>query len=125
MTSRSVNKIANMIKKVKFKACKYQSMRPKNMLIYCDPPYALNDYQQSSFFDFDSNEFWDIMREWSEDNIVVISEYTAPKDFKMVWKSKNHVMHHGKKNMKVEKLFVHKSLYKEMDSELKNLIEMI
>lgn len=125
MTARSVNKIAPMIKNVNFKVAKYQNLKPKNMLIYCDPPYASNDYQQSSFFDFDSEKFWEIMREWSEDNIVVISEYKAPKDFKMIWQSKTNVMHHGKKNIKVEKLFVHNNLYNQMDIKLKRELKRI
>jgi site-specific DNA-adenine methylase len=125
MTGRSVNKIAKMVKNVNFKACEYQDIRPKNMLIYCDPPYVNNGYQQSSFFHFDSKEFWDLMRDWSKDNIVVVSEYKTPKDFKMIWQSKNHVMHHGKKNMKVEKLFVHSSLYEQMGTELKRELKRI
>lgn len=125
MTARSVNKIAKMVKNVKFKSCNYQDMSPKNMLIYCDPPYALNDYQQSSFFDFDSDKFWKIMKKWSKDNIVVVSEYKAPKDFKMVWQSKTNVMHNGKKNIKTEKLFVYKDLYDNMDDQLKRDIKNI
>jgi site-specific DNA-adenine methylase len=125
MTARSVNKIAKMVKNVKFKSCNYQDMSPKNMLIYCDPPYASNDYQQSSFFDFDSDKFWKIMKKWSKDNIVVVSEYKAPKDFKMIWQSKTNVMHNGKKNIKTEKLFVYNNLYENMDAQLKRDIKKI
>jgi site-specific DNA-adenine methylase len=125
MTARSVNKIAKMVKNVKFKSCNYQDISPKNMLIYCDPPYASNDYQQSSFFDFDSDKFWKIMKKWSKDNIVVVSEYKAPKDFKMIWQGKTNVMHNGKKNIKTEKLFVYKDLYDNMDAQLKRNIKKI
>ena len=125
MTARSVNKIAKIVNNVKFKSCNYQDISPKNMLIYCDPPYASNDYQQSSFFDFDSDKFWKIMRKWSEDNIVVVSEYKAPKDFKMIWQSKTNVIHNGKKNIKTEKLFVYNDLYENMDAQLKRDIKKI
>lgn len=125
MTATSVNKIAKMVKNVKFKVCNYQDMSPKNMLIYCDPPYASNDYQQSSFFDFDSDKFWKIMKKWSKDNIVVVSEYKAPKDFKMIWQSKTNVMHNGKNNIKTEKLFVYNDLYDKMDARLKRDIKKI
>ena len=125
MTARSVNKIAKIVNNVKFKSCNYQDISPKNMLIYCDPPYASNDYQQSSFFDFDSDKFWKIMRKWSEDNIVVVSEYKAPKDFKMIWQSKTNVMHNGKKNIKTEKLFVYNDLYENMDAQIKRDIKKI
>ena len=79
----------------------------------------------SSFFDFDSDKFWKIMRKWSEDNIVVVSEYKAPKDFKMIWQSKTNVMHNGKKNIKTEKLFVYNDLYENMDAQLKRDIKKI
>jgi DNA adenine methylase len=125
MTGRSVNKIANMIKNVKFKKCEYQTLKPKNMLIYCDPPYASNNYQQSDFFHFDSDEFWGTMRDWSKDNIIVVSEYQAPNDFKAVWSSEINVVHHGKTNVKVEKLFVHESLYENMDTKLKRELKKI
>ena len=125
MTGRSVNKIANMIKNVKFKKCEYQTLKPKNMLIYCDPPYASNNYQQSDFFHFDSDEFWGTMRDWSKDNIIVVSEYQAPNDFKVVWASEINVVHHGKMNIKVEKLFVHESLYENMDTKVKRELKKI
>jgi DNA adenine methylase len=123
MTGRSVNKMAEMVKSVKFKNCEYQTLKPRGMLIYCDPPYASNGYQQSEFFRFDSEEFWDIMREWSECNIVVVSEYKAPDDFTEIWSSKLNVLHHGKTNVKVEKLFVHESiLSKDKSILIKNVI---
>lgn len=125
MTSRSVNKIAKTVKNVKFKTGMYQDLNPTGMLIYCDPPYLSNDYQQSGFFHFDHEEFWGIMRKWSKNNIVVISEYKAPKDFKVIWSSKLAVLHHGKTNMKIEKLFVHENLYKELDSSIKREIKRI
>jgi DNA adenine methylase len=125
MTARSVNKISKMVKHVFFKAGNYQNIIPKNMLIYCDPPYLSNKYQQSQFFHFDHEEFWDLMRKWSEDNLIVISEYNAPKDFKAIWSSKLAVSHNGKTNVKIEKLFVHESLYKEMSSELKIDLKII
>ena len=114
MAARSVNRIASMIKNVKFKACKYQDIDPKNMLIYCDPPYKSNKYQQSIFFQFDSEEFWVIMRKWSKSNIVVISEYKAPYDFRIIWKNEIKVIHNGKTNTKTEKLFIHEDLYKKL-----------
>lgn len=125
MTARSVNKMAKMLKHVNFKASRYQNLKPKNMLIYCDPPYVLNDYQQSGFFNFNHEEFWNIMRQWSENNIVVISEYKAPKDFKSIWASKISVLHHGKTNIKVEKLFIHISLYNKLNTSVKRYLKNI
>ena len=37
---------------------------------------------------FDHDKFWNVMRVWSKDNLVFISEETAPSDFKCIWKKK-------------------------------------
>ena len=68
---------------VKFRCCSYDEWNPKNAIIYCDPPYnATNQPYFSKVFDTD--KFWDTMRKWSENNIVVISEYSAPDDFHVI-----------------------------------------
>ena len=58
---------------------------PRNMVIYCDPPYQ-GTTQYGAIGDFDSQSFWSVMRKWSKHNIVLISEYKAPNDFACVWK---------------------------------------
>ena len=40
-----------LIKDIKFKTINYSKLRPKNMLIYCDPPYN----KQQNIFKFDFN----------------------------------------------------------------------
>jgi DNA adenine methylase len=53
-----------------------------NCLVYCDPPYAgTTDYKTN----FDHEAFWNVIREWSKDNVVLVSEYNAPDDFEAVW----------------------------------------
>ena len=79
--SRYLNKISKSIKNIKFYAVDYKDLSPKNRLIYCDPPYQ-GTTSYGSYFDH--NEFWDIMRDWSKENTVVISEYSAPSDFKEI-----------------------------------------
>ena len=68
------------MKDVTFEWKDYKTLQPKGMLIYCDPPYA-NTTKYTGTPSFDSNEFWDVMRRWSNDNDVYISEYEAPADF--------------------------------------------
>ena len=126
--AKNVNSTSKMIKNVKFKICDYQKLKPTNTLIYCDPPYVTNKYQQSEFFHFNSSEFWEIMRDWSKPskgNIVIISEYKAPKDFKAVWKSSQKVVHNGSTDNKVEKLFMYGNLYKELDAKTKKNVKNI
>lgn len=95
---------------VEFKVADYRSLNPNNELVYCDPPYQ-NTTKYSSDMQFDSNEFWDTVRKWSKNNIVLVSEETGPDDFDIIWEqdvvrsvcAKN-------KSTTTEKLFIHKSL---------------
>lgn len=64
-------------------SCKsYDNLAPYGDLVYCDPPYrATSKFACGSF---DHEKFWYTMRMWSENNTVIISEYTAPKDFECI-----------------------------------------
>ena len=73
---------------------------------YGDPPYR----GTTKIFNtvFNSDEFWNIMRKWSKDNIVVISEYQAPEDFECILKIDTHTSIRdktGNVSSRVEKLF--------------------
>ena len=114
-----INNLENAnIDKVKFYNGSYEDFNPKNMLIYCDPPYKNNTYKANVFFNFDHEKFWETMRKWSKNNLVIISEYNAPKDFKPIWSKKtnynfNIKNQHTNNNMsftndKFEKLFIYK-----------------
>jgi DNA adenine methylase len=61
----------------------YKDCKPVNALVYCDPPYA-NTTSYDLFDGFDHVEFWEVMRKWSKNNTVFISEYNAPDDFECV-----------------------------------------
>ena len=55
-------------------------------LIYCDPPYqgrTSYGYDKS----FDHERFWNWIRDLSIHNIVLISEYNAPKDFQCIYQT--------------------------------------
>lgn len=55
-----------------------------NSLIYIDPPYKnTKKYDSSKNFDYD--KFWQLARELSINNIVLISEQQAPDDFESIW----------------------------------------
>ena len=103
----SLLKITEKIKDVDFFCKDYRNINPKNKIIYCDPPYLNNDYLQNKYFKFDTEEFWKIMRRWSKNNIVIISEYTAPDDFECIWSNDIHTIHNKKSNIKTEKLFMY------------------
>ena len=55
-----------------------------NCLIYCDPPYKGSEKYRYFKELFDTDEFWDVVRESSKYNDVYVSEYQAPDDFECV-----------------------------------------
>ena len=61
----------------------YENLDFESCLIYCDPPYqGTSGYKTGAF---DHNKFFDWCREQAKNNIVFVSEYNAPDDFKCVW----------------------------------------
>lgn len=79
----SVMKQINEIKGITFETKDYIDIKPYMCLIYCDPPYkGTTDYSIAGKFNTD--EFWNKVREWSEFNTVIVSEYEAPNDFKCI-----------------------------------------
>jgi len=57
---------------------------PKNAVVYCDPPYAWTAEYAEWWFNHE--EFWEYIRKLSRTNKVFISEYTAPDDFKVIYR---------------------------------------
>ena len=104
---RQVPKLQNII----FKNMDYRNLDiPTNSLIYADPPYA-NTTKYSNKFDHE--QFWNWCREKSKTNILFISEYNAPQDFKCIFEKEiTSTLNKNKKDPKIEKLFIHESLEK-------------
>jgi len=112
-SSRSIIRVSKQVKDVVFlDNMSYMDHSPKNMTIYCDPPYATatkSVLNMKNFASFDHDIFWEVMRQWvSLGNIVIVSEFTCPDDFKPVWSKKivSNVTHKGHR---IEKLFMHES----------------
>ena len=103
----SIMKQVNEIKGIKF-ACKdYRELECEGCLIYCDPPYK-NTTKYSIIGSFDTEEFWNVMRNWSKNNTVIISEYEAPNDFECIKEinTKTDIRNRsGKRENRVERLF--------------------
>ena len=82
---------------------------PDGAVVYCDPPYV--NTTGYTVGQFDTNEFWDYMRQLSKRCDVYISEEFAPDDFECIW-SKEKVRTLEKNDnvgrVKVEKLFKYK-----------------
>lgn len=92
---------------IKFVCVDYMKAHPHRMLVYCDPPYqGTKQYANATTFDYDL--FWDTMREWSKDNIVIISEENAPDDFECIWEQEvSRSIKANDKSKSVEKLFIY------------------
>ena len=82
---------------------------PDGAVVYCDPPYV--NTTGYTVGQFNTDEFWDYMRQISKRCNVYISEESAPDDFECIW-SKEKVRTLEKNDnvgrVKVEKLFKYK-----------------
>lgn len=77
----------------------------ENCLLYCDIPYKdTKQYDTSKNFNYDA--FWHWAEEMSANNILLVSEYTAPEEWECIWsKPLPKTMNAGKNVNAVEKLF--------------------
>lgn len=102
------------LKNIEFKVKDYTTIIPSdynNVCFYLDPPYQnVTKYGYSFENKFDYNFFWDWVRELSKNNIVFISENSAPDDFKTIWKKdviyQMNSGGNGPRKKNTEKLFI-------------------
>ena len=97
-----------LIKGVDFECLSYEELHPKLSLIYCDPPYKNSTGYATENFDHD--KFFDWCREISKENIVFVSEYSAPNDFIDVWRGEQKTNFDSRRNSAthnaIERLFL-------------------
>lgn len=76
-------------------------------MIYCDPPYqGTKGYLNATQFNYDT--FWETMRRWSSNNIVLVSEQNAPEDFTSIWEQDvSRSIKAKSKSKATEKLFMY------------------
>lgn len=102
---KNVLQQAAALREIEFIRFDYRKLGFTDCVIYCDPPYAGKAQYGNKF---NHSEFWDIMRKWSENNIVLISEETAPQDFKVIWQGDvKRGLAHVSSRTATEKLFVY------------------
>lgn len=83
----------------------------ENAVIYLDPPYKKTTGYTNEV-EFNHDEFWNWVRENSKNNLVFISEISAPKDFVSIWEKQiTRQINHNDNFKSSEKLFVHESNY--------------
>lgn len=81
---RNAIKQSPKIQNVDFICENYINLDFENCLIYCDPPYQGTSGYKTGEFDHDL--FFNWCRVQAKKNIVFVSEYSAPEDFKEVWR---------------------------------------
>lgn len=95
------------IKDIKFHNFDYKDItitRPS--VIYCDIPYY-GTKQYATSKDFNHAEFFNWCRNVPEHSVVLVSEYSAPDDFKCIWsKEVTNSMNQTNTYKPVEKLFI-------------------
>ena len=103
----SILKQLNEIRDINFSCKDYKELEFEDCLIYCDPPYK-DTTKYPIIGEFNTEEFWNIMRKWSKKNTVIISEYEAPDDFECIKEinTKTDIRNRsGKRENRVERLF--------------------
>ena len=108
---RNLEAQAPNLKGITFKCQNYWELEDiKGAVIYLDPPYQgtkIYGYANQPQMDYDY--FWNWVRKISKDNIVYISEQTAPDDFEVVWEQEVTRTTNKENNFKaIEKLFKYK-----------------
>ena len=97
------------LKDIKFRCCDYKSfIGYKDCLFYFDPPYK--DTKQYSIQNINYDEFYDFLRQLSKNNIVLVSEYNMPNDFKCIWQRERKVQQKSDRvaaEKATEKLFIY------------------
>ncbi len=87
--SRSISALKNLksqaesLKDTDFVCYDYRMLDFHGAVIYCDPPYlGTTGYKNG----INAQEFYDWCRKMkAHDNIVLVSEYSMPADFKAIW----------------------------------------
>ena len=110
----SLNRVKRMQKElmgVKFTHGNYKQFSTlKKFIIYCDPPYRVphtryyNECHQKK--KFNHTVFWDWVRKMGEHNLVLVSEYSAPKDFVSLSDFETYTSYGNGQKRSSEKLFI-------------------
>ena len=91
------------LKHVIFSHENYRNRHPHGYVIYCDPPYRGTTGYSSEIFD--TRMFWQVVRKWSKENTVIVSEYAAPLDFKIIWEAEHYSIRGTDSKITTERLF--------------------
>lgn len=94
-TKESKNRLLKDIKainnRVNFYYCSYENwLNYSNYLIYCDPPYRGTLSYKGAKESFNHDKFYNDIRELSKNNVVLVSEFNMPDDFKILFEKEQN-----------------------------------
>ena len=107
---RNIMKQLPNLRNVSFACGDYRLINVDNAVIYCDPPYEnTKGYYSTGTFNY--TEFWDWCRIQNQRNILFVSSYEAPDDFRCIWQKDTIVNFDSQRDensnkKRTEKLFV-------------------
>jgi DNA adenine methylase len=96
-------------KQADLRCCEYSELTPSGAIVFADPPYRGTTRYGNS--EFDSDRFWSVAREWSVQNYVFVSEYSAPTDWICIAFSQKYCSLAGgdHQSARIERLFIHET----------------
>lgn len=103
----ALNKSAPLLKNIKWTSLSYNMLDiPNGSFVYCDPPYK-NTTKYKHYDYFNSDIFFDWVRDISKHSTVYVSEYAAPDDFECVMEIelKCILKKDNNKDVRIERLF--------------------
>ncbi|MGL5767682.1 MAG: DNA adenine methylase [Sarcina sp.] len=109
---KNLKKQAPNLKDIEFVNCSFLDLpkdKIKGYVIYCDIPHKGTTKYKTEKFPYE--EFYKWAKEMSKDNIVLISEYNIPEEFKCIWEkelktSLGSGVNGDSKKERIEKLFI-------------------
>lgn len=108
---RGLKKQSKYLKNITFKCCDFKDIKEiENFVIYCDIPYRNTTKYATEEFPYEEFYLW--CKKMGKNNIVLISEYSMPKEFECIWTKKvttslnNYRGINNDKNNRIEKLFI-------------------
>ena len=107
---RNIIKQASNLKNIKFEVKNYLDINEiSGYTIYADPPYFNKKSTQNKYpgvDKFNENDFWEWCKKIGKNNIVLISNYDAPNDFKCIFEKEYRIFSKDTKNpISIEKLY--------------------
>lgn len=107
---RNIIKQAPNLKNIKFETKNYLDIKNiSGYTIYADPPYFQKNSKKPIYTGidkFDENIFWNWCREMGKNNVLFVSNYDAPCDFKCIFEKEHRIFSKNTKNpIAIERLY--------------------